>query len=457
MEHSEPKIQQFFRKYVESKQGKITEESDYIFSVRYPTEEMTIEYTFQANIAREKKIPLIAPGSLAFQEILKKCSENGVLSQISITPKDSFEALIKKYFKDAPNECINCEKVTITKDGYFCDKKEACFHQINNSKIETVKVIKKEPVKYFQFYFSVTFQNKLRPKNDETITILIDEKGNLVDDEILNEEIDSGSFEVANISGKIKTENFETLKLIAQKKLSGILKDKVALFNLTINKEKKDRIRSYIKRLKRERREHIISKKNDFDYLKWQKNYELLLKKEEESCITNISAKMVNLLIINTSKIRFEINLENNSTIQSSLVLGIFRPVEVTCPICKKPFIEGYATKDHQYLCNNCIRQSIDTGKIYSTKAPLTLDSTLNEYIEKDSGFICTVCGKRHSRLLEFKCSHDNSSICIFHYELCDICGKVFSKLNLTYTDEFKRQLCPKHVTGEKGRSKRND
>lgn len=450
MEESEPKIQQFFRTYVEYRQGKITKKPNDIFSVCYPTEECIKEYTFQAAIARERKIPLIAPGSLTFQEILKKCSENGVLSQISIGSKDSFEALIKKYFKDSPNECINCEKVTITKDGYFCNRKEPCFHQINNAKIEAVNVIKKEPIKYFQFYFSVTFQNKLRPKNDETITILIDEKGNLVDNENLNEEIDSGAFEVSDISGKIKRENFETLKLIAQKKLSSILKEKVALFNLTINKEKKDRIRSYIKRLKRERREHVISKKSDFDYLKWQKNYEALLKKEEESYITNISAKIVNLLIINTSKIRFEILLENKSTIPCSLVLGVSRPVDVTCPICKKQFTEGYATKDHQYVCNNCIRQSIDTGKIYSIKAPLTLDSTLNEYIEKDSGFICTVCGKRHSKLLEFKCSHDNSSICIFHYELCDMCGKVFSKLNLTYTDEFKRQLCPKHVTKEK-------
>ena len=51
---------------------------------------------------------------------------------------------------------------------------------------------------------------------------------------------------------------------------------------------------------------------------------------------------------------------------------------------------------------------------------------------------------------LEFKCSHDNSSICIYHYGLCDVCGKVFSKLNLTYTDEFKRQLCPKHASKNK-------
>jgi hypothetical protein len=101
-------------------------------------------------------------------------------------------------------------------------------------------------------------------------------------------------------------------------------------------------------------------------------------------------------------------------------------------------------------VCGSCVRQSIDSGKVYSKKAALKTDETLNEYIEKDAGFVCSVCGKRHSRLLEFKCSHDNSSVCIYHYDLCDTCGKVFSKLNLSYTDEFKRKLCPKHALKEK-------
>jgi hypothetical protein len=91
----------------------------------------------------------------------------------------------------------------------------------------------------------------------------------------------------------------------------------------------------------------------------------------------------------------------------------------------------------------------VDTGNIYSKKAALSLDETLNEYFEHESGFVCAVCGKRHSPLLEFKCSHDNSSVCIHHYDFCYICGKVFSKSNLTYTDEFKRKLCPKHAKNQ--------
>lgn len=79
-------------------------------------------------------------------------------------------------------------------------------------------------------------------------------------------------------------------------------------------------------------------------------------------------------------------------------------------------------------------------------KAPLKLDETLNEYFEQDAGFVCSVCGKKHSRLLEFKCSYDDSSVCIFHFDHCDLCGEVFSKLNLTSTREFKRKLCPKHA-----------
>jgi hypothetical protein len=156
------------------------------------------------------------------------------------------------------------------------------------------------------------------------------------------------------------------------------------------------------------------------------------------------------VLIVNTVKVRFEVKLDNKSTIHASLTLGINHTPEVSCSICRQNITEGYATQDALYVCENCIRQSIDTAKIYSIKAPMRLDEKLHEYIEPDAGFVCSVCGKRYSRLLEFKCSHDNSSVCIYHYELCDVCGKVFSKLNLSHTDEFKKQLCPKHAEQNK-------
>jgi hypothetical protein len=200
-----------------------------------------------------------------------------------------------------------------------------------------------------------------------------------------------------------------------------ILKEKLALFNLPLIKEKKSKIRSFEKRLRREHHERITSRKNDFDQQKWQANYETLLRREEDSLTTHIAVKFINLLVINTSKVNFEINLNNNSKIHASIILGIDQVPEVVCPICKNICYEGYATQDSLYVCKKCIRQSIDTAKIYSTKASLKLDETLNEYIEQDSGFVCSVCGKKHSRLLEFKCAHDNSSICIYHYGLCDV------------------------------------
>lgn len=451
---SAEKIQQFFKAYVESKNGKIIQNSKEILSVTYPNQETSSKYTFEPSIAREKKIPLIAAGSSAFQQVLKDALENGTLSQISVIPKGNFEALIRKYFKDTPHDCGNCKNAILIEENnrLLCSKAEPCFHQINNAKIVSVNVIKKEPARFFQFYFCVTFQNKLRSKNEEIIKLVMDEKGNFIDQQDFEKEFDFDSLEINDCSGKIKTETFESLRSIAFERLALILKQKVAIFDLTIIKAKKEKLTNFVKRLKRERREHVISKRNDFDYLKWQNTFEVILKREEESYTTNISVKLVNFLIINTIKVRCEINLDNKSNIPASFILGITPPSGVTCPLCKEAFTEGYATKDHLYTCKNCTRQSIDSGKIYSIKAPLTLDPALNEYLEKDAGFICTVCGKRYSRLLEFKCNHDNSSVCIYHYELCDMCGKVFSKLNLSFTDEFKRQLCPKHSGKEKSK-----
>ena len=258
--------------------------------------------------------------------------------------------------------------------------------------------------------------------------------------------LDNEAIEIQDFKAKLKPTVFDELKAVADKKLEAILKEKLILFDLPLSKEKEAKLKSFDKRIRRERLEQAINSKYDLDSQKWQATHETLLKREEESLTTNIAVKFINLLVINTTKVSFELNLDNNATIHSSIILGINHTPEVTCPICRNAFSEGYATQDSLYVCKNCIRQSIDTAKIYSKKAPLKLDETLNEYFEQDAGFVCSVCGKKHSRLLEFKCSHDNSSVCIFHYDYCDLCGKIFSKLNLSSTDEFKRQLCPKHI-----------
>jgi hypothetical protein len=245
---------------------------------------------------------------------------------------------------------------------------------------------------------------------------------------------------------------YDKLKAAADEQLDVLVREKLVLYDLPLVREKKAKLRSFGKRLKRERRERAISKKLelDFDFQKWQANFQMLLDREEESCLTHVTVKFLNLLVINTSKVKFEVNLDNKATIQSSFILGVNHEVEVICPVCRKTFTEGYATQDRLYVCGCCIRQSIDTGKLYSKKAPLVQDELLKEYFESDAGFVCSVCGKKHSRLLEFRCSHDGSSVCINHYDHCDVCGKVFSKLNLIPSDEFRRQLCPKHASKNK-------
>jgi hypothetical protein len=447
--YTDNEIHPFIKSYVKSKEGKLNEKSDQIFTLTFPNDEIPKEYTYQPVLSREKKVTLMSPGSPAFQQIVKECLENGVLCQVLLNPKENIDTLVRRYFKDSPFVCGECEKITLGVEIIgTCVKSPTCHHRINNGQIASAKVSKKESVRYFQFYFSITFQNKLRPKNEEIISITMDEKGEIADtrdfneDNILNDEM----VEIQDFKSKLEASVFDKLKKGAEEKLKRILKGKLILFDLPLAKEKKTKIRSFDKRLRRERREKVISRKHDFDVPQWRANYEALLKREEESYVTNIAVKFINLLVINTSKIRFEVNLDNNSTIQSSLILGVNHASEVNCPICKKSFSEGYATQDALYVCGNCIKQSVDTAKIYSKKEALNLDETLKEYFEHDSGFVCSVCGKRHSRLLEFKCSHDNSSVCVNHYGLCDICGNIFSKLNLVYTEEFKHQLCPKHA-----------
>ena len=446
---SDANIHNFIRSFVKSKKGELIEQSDQVFTVKYSEQTIATEYTYSPTIAREKNAILITLGSPTFQQILNECLDNGVLCQITVNLKEEIETLIKNHFKDSPFACQDCTKVTVREEAVnICGTPQLCYHQINNGKIVSIKVTKKEPIRYFQFYFSATFRNKLRPKNEELITILIDDAGNIASDEEYSEKnlLDPEALEIQDFKTKLKPTVFDEQKAIADKKLEAILKEKLVFFDLPLRKEKEAKLKSFDKRLRRERLEQAINSKYDLDAQKWQTAHESLLKREEESLTTNIAVKLINLLIINTAKVSFEINLENNATIQSSIILGINHTPEVTCSICRNAFSEGYATQDSLYVCGSCIRQSIDTAKIYSKKATLKLDETLNEYFEQASGFVCSVCGKKHSHLLEFKCSHDNSSVCIFHYDYCDLCGKIFSKLNLTSTHEFTRKLCPKHI-----------
>ena len=447
--YSETRIHQFIKEFVESKKGALTEKSDETFTIKYPNQQSVSEYTYNPVVSREKKLLLITPGSPPFQQILKECLENGIPCQIYLKPKVTYEELLRKDLKDSPFACKDCRKATSEeKIVNICVKPKPCYHKINNGKIVSVKISKKEPVRYFLFYFSATFQSKLRPKDEEIITILIDENSNITNTEDFRENslLKNEAIEYQDSQTGLKPEIFDELKSIADKKLETIIKEKLVLFDLPLFKEKKLKLRNFEKRLRKERREQVISRKHDFDHQKWQTNYESLLRREEESFITNVAAKLTNLLVINTNKVSFEVNLDNNATFHASSIVGIDSTLEVTCPICRNTFYEGYATQDALYVCGNCTRQSIDTGKVYSTKTALRLDETLNEYIERDSGFICSVCGKRHSQLLKFKCSHDNSNVCIHHYGLCDLCGNVFSKLNLASTQEFKRRLCPTHA-----------
>lgn len=448
-------VENFFEAYLKAKEGKITRR-DGLIHVTYPDKQET--YTYCPSVSYERNVPLIAPGSPAFQQVLRECQKNGVLCQIQLNPQeDNLQTTIQRHFKDTEFACIDCDKITLGQNMVsVCVKPKSCYHQINYGKIHQIKTGKQESVRYFQFYYSLVFSNKLRSKNEEILTVLLDEKANILDittlDDVNNNSnnpfLSDNTLIVSECKSKVKSELFEQLKDVVDKKIELLLCEKLALFDLPIAREKRVKLRAFEKRLKQERREQILSRKRDFDPLKWQNNYQTLLKREEETYLTNISVQFINFLVINTYKIKFDILLNNEAVIHSTLTLGLNQTLNITCPICKKLFTEGYATQDGLYVCENCIKQSIDSGKIYSKKAPLSFDDTLNEYIEQGTGFICSVCQKRHSSILEFKCSHDDSSVCIHHYGFCDTCGnkKIYSKNNLSYTDEFKHQLCPKHA-----------
>jgi hypothetical protein len=171
-----------------------------------------------------------------------------------------------------------------------------------------------------------------------------------------------------------------------------------------------------------------------------------VLQFEEESLKTRITVKFLNLLFITTEKISYEIYLSNGAVVKSNFIVGLGTPTELECPLCGKQFSNGYATEDGFYVCEDCIRQSLETKRIYSKNFTLAIDNTTNEFIEKDVGFRCSVCGSINSKIFEFKCSHDGSSVCYKCYDICKKCNRIFSVSNLERCGESGYLYCKEHI-----------
>ncbi len=233
------KIRRFIQTYVASKKGEIKKQPQDVFTITFP-DASSQEYTYQPAVSREKKIPLIAPGSPAFRQILHECLENVAPSQILLNPKGNFEASLKTYFKDSSFDCEDCHKIALGEETVsVCIKPQPCFHRINNGQIVSVWIVKEEPVRFFQFYFSVVFQNKLRPKSEEIITVLVDEKAGVVSVGNPEESLfKTEAVEIQDVMARLRNVDFDGLKAAADEKLAALLRQKLALFDLPLLKDR---------------------------------------------------------------------------------------------------------------------------------------------------------------------------------------------------------------------------
>lgn len=441
--YANTELHRFIRTFVESEGGKLTDVCDEFFEIEYPSSLGPRKFTYQPAIARERKIDLIATGSPALEEIVQECLTKGILASISLKTREDPETYLKNFFKDTVYSCDYCETMTLEdKEISFCTKSPRCYHKINNGKITTIKIVRKQPLWLFQFYFSAFFKNKLR-KNEEMVKILIDEEGNNYDFDILAQD----QFEFTDSEEKMDLESYDKLKPAVDEKLDSTLKDKQIVFDLLLKKQVTGRLRNLERQLEEEKLEKSISKKDpNFDEDKWKTDKDTTLQREGESLKTAIDIKFLNLLSIRTERVFFEITFNNSSKIDSSFIVGIDSPAKIICSGCGTTFYEGYATEDGSYLCIDCIKQTVDAGKIYSKDYNLPVDATTNEYIEHERSFQCSVCRKLNSKLFEFKCNHDGSSVCINCCTACTKCGKLFSISNASKSKESGRMYCSEHT-----------
>lgn len=443
MKYSNESIHQLIKSFAAVERGKVVDVCEEYFTIHLPEFRDPLKLTYQPAISRENGIDLIATGSPVLESILKRCLQKGHVCSLSLTPNESISKLIRKYFKDMDYACDFCEKITVGCNNLsFCVKNPKCYHKINNAKIQSIKILTSEKIQLFQFYFVVYFKNKLR-KNQEIIKILLDDQGQLYDYDLLENE----DVEFADSEEGPYLATYDSLILEAYEKLDKLLKNKKNIFDMLLKKEVTKRISNIEEKLEEERLQQSISNKAHlFDEKSWKQKKTTVVEREFRALSTRISIKFINLVIVTTSKVNFEILLSNKSKINSSLIVGLSDKFEIVCSSCKRTFETGYATVDGFYICEDCIKQSIETGNIYSNNFDLTHDNTTNEYIETNGGFVCSVCGTLNSKKFQYSCNQDQSLICFRCYELCHKCEKVISSQNVETCIESNNNYCVQHI-----------
>ena len=83
-------------------------------------------------------------------------------------PKGKIEALAEEVtLKIHPLSAKTAKRSLWKRNSQYLRKTPTMLPSNKQWKNCSVKIVKKEPLRYFLFYFSATFQNKLRPKNEE--------------------------------------------------------------------------------------------------------------------------------------------------------------------------------------------------------------------------------------------------------------------------------------------------
>jgi hypothetical protein len=441
--YSENPVHKFLKEFVSSKKGLIDDSCEDYFTITYPSSNTTLKYTYRIGIAKEKHIDLIAKGTPVFNEIIDECLKDGIVCPIVVTSKSKIDEVIRNFFKDEEYHCDNCETIsTQDKDVYVCNKLPTCYHKVNNTKISKIEIVDKSPVKLVQFYYNAIFNSRLK-RNEEFLSILLDENGKYIEKDILHDS----NLHFEDFKEEINVSLFDKLYKESIDVLDTMLINKKAIFDLQLKDEIDSRLHKLKIKLKDEELQSKIKKNSgDYDEDEWDSIKKSALSHEKKSLETFVTVTLLNVLIIRAYKIKVEIKFENNAILRTSFVLGIDRYFKTSCPFCRKEFLVGYGTEDGYYVCSDCINQSIETKKIYSNKYKLNRDNTTNEHIEEDKGFICTVCGKQHSKLFEFLCKHDASKVCYQCFEYCSKCKDIFSLNNLKKSKNTSKLYCPNHI-----------
>ncbi len=407
-------------------------------------------YTYKPRISSENRsVILLAKGSRALVDIIKKCRNESMMSQVKISyTNESVRESI------GPNECCNlcpyhgmCEDKTVCCD--FCSYYRICNSHFQNASFDKLGALKESiPVTLIAYIFLVTISNdfSIHLKSQIRMVIFLNYPDGEIYGDIMAKQLDNLDFQPVDNPVSIDDQVWKELNQKAQKALRQKLDPYINIFHYQSEAPLHQKVTSILSKYSDE---YI----NNFTSLSASKLEKLqtdalaYCEREFRGFAVNCECSLENAFIIHTTADKRELifkNQLNSVAIDAEILLN---KVIIPCSQCGLDIDKGYLCFNGHIYCSSCADVCTSCKELVCQLCDEEIDTcqTCGETICMECSNSCEECESISCKDHHFFCAVCEKSLCFDCINLCSICSKPLCSEHIGSCCECGQQLCVEH------------